>query len=236
MEDIRMGQKIFYELLCNGKIEAKKRPDLFQAYSQREEIMNLVKSQGEIAQCRVERFGNVIYFMPDMGNIKLGYTKAELKKKLCKGNATDKDYYLSQFVILTLLSEFYAGQGSCSKSRTFLQLGELQNLISQRLRDGLLREQEREADERYGLDYKSMSEAFEALRSADGNQNRQKTTKEGFLNAILHFLEEQELIVFIREDDRIQTTEKLDAIMEMWVLNQNNYTRIMETMGVVANE
>ena len=61
--------------------------------------------------------------MPDIDNKYLGFTKADLKKELCKPNATDRDYYLAQFVILTLLVEFYDGQGSTSKSREFLKLG-----------------------------------------------------------------------------------------------------------------
>ena len=69
--------------------------------------------------------------MPDMDNKYLGFTKADLKKEVCKSNATDRDYYLAQFVILTLLVEFYDGQGITSKSREFLKLGELQNMVSE---------------------------------------------------------------------------------------------------------
>lgn len=88
-----------------------------------------------------------IYLMPDIDNKYLGFTKADLKKELCKSNATDRDYYLAQFVILTLLVEFYDGQGSTAKSREFLKLGELQNIVSERLKTGLSFEQEREQDD-----------------------------------------------------------------------------------------
>lgn len=56
--------------------------------------------------CNIERYGNVIYLIPKEENNFLGFSKTQLKAVLCKSNGTDKDYYLSQFVILTLLVEF----------------------------------------------------------------------------------------------------------------------------------
>ena len=152
--------------------------------------------------------------MPDIDNKYLGFTKADLKKELCKSNATDRDYYLAQFVILTLMAEFYDGQGSTGKSREFLKLGEL-------LKAGLALEQEREQEntniysELYEnvLDYKSMSEAYESLRSVETG-SRSKYTKEGYVSIICNFLDRQGLIIFIPEDEMIKTTAKLDNIME----------------------
>lgn len=130
-EMITYSQKIFYYLLCHGALSDLDAGvnDLYRAYVEHEEVMNLVKNQAEIADCKIERYGTTIYLMPDIDNKYLGFTKADLKKELCKPNATDRDYYLAQFVILTLLVEFYDGQGSTSKSREFLKLGELQNLV-----------------------------------------------------------------------------------------------------------
>lgn len=237
LETIKLSQKIYHYLICNGSLPEYKAPELFRAYVEQEEVMNLVKSQGEIAECSIERFGSTIYLMPEVSNNYLGYTKTELKKELCKSNGTDKDYYLSQFVVLTLLAEFFDGQGSRSKSRDFIKMGEFQNVVSDRLQSGLQREKEQEQVEvaETGLDYKSMCEAFEALKSADIS-NRSKTTKEGFLNNIMDFLENQGLIIYIKEDDMIKTTQKLDNIMEMKLLNKNNYRKMMEALGVEADE
>lgn len=227
MEEIRVSQTIFYYLLCEGELTEAKEPELYKAYVESEDIMNLVKSQGEIADCVIERYGNTIYLMPKIGNVVLGFSKADLKKELCKSGATDKDYYLSQFTILTLLAEFYDGQGSRCKSRDFIKSGELQNLLSERLKAGM--EAETEATHT-GLDYQSMSEAFEALKS-DEARSRKKTTKEGFLNNILDFLEKQSLIIYVQEDEMIKTTAKLDHIMELRLLNKNHYERIMRVLG-----
>ena len=241
-EIIAYSQKIFYYLLCHGALSDLDTGvnDLYRAYVEHEEVMNLVKNQAEIADCKIERYGTTIYLMPDIDNKYLGFTKADLKKELCKTKATDRDYYLAQFVILTLLVEFYDGQGSTAKSREFLKLGELQNIVSERLKTGLSFEQEREQDdtnlyiEMYEnvLDYKSMSEAYESLRSVEA-RTRSKNTKEGYVRIICNFLDRQGLIIFIPEDEMIKTTAKLDNIMEYKILNKENYARIMEALGAV---
>lgn len=233
-ETVAYSQKIFYYLLCHGALSDTDVGvnELYRAYVEHEEVMNLVKNQAEFAECRIERYGTTIYLMPEIDNKYLGYTKAELKKELCKSNATDRDYYLAQFVILTLLAEFYDGQGNTSKSREFLKLGELQNIVSERLKAGAAMEEEREqadADESV-LDYKSMSEAYESLRSVE-TSSRSKYTKEGYVSIICNFLDRQGLIIFILEDEMIKTTAKLDNIMEYKILNKENYTKIMEALG-----
>ena len=101
-----------------------------------------MKSQGEAAECDIERYGDVVYLIPREDNTFLGFSKAQLKQLLCKSGGTDKDYYLSQFVILTLLVEFYDGQGATSKTRDYMRVGELQNCVSGRLREGAERAEE----------------------------------------------------------------------------------------------
>ena len=230
MGEIRLSQQIFYYLLENHELREKEEQRLFRAYTQEVQVQNLVKSQADEAQSMIERYGDVIYLIPKEENTFLGFSKAELKKKLCKSNGTDKDFYLSQFVILTLLVEFYDGQGSSSKSREYIRVGELQNCISERLKDGVEQNTQEEEDKK-GIAFRNMQEAYEALRS-DDKGTKQKTTKEGFLYNILHFLEEQGLIDYVQEDEMIKTTKKLDNFMDWNLLNQNNYQRIRKVLGV----
>lgn len=229
MGEIRLSQQIFYYLLEHHELSEGKEERLYRAYTEEEQIQNLVKSQAEEACSTVERYGDVIYLIPKEENMFLGFSKAELKKRLCKSTATDKDFYLSQFVILTILVEFFDGQGSSSKSREYMRVGELQNCISDRLKEGMENTSEEE-EEKKGIAFRNMSEAYEALRS-DEKGNRQKTTKEGFIHTILLFLEQQGLIDYVQEDEMIKTTKKLDNLMDWNLLNQNNFHRIRKVLG-----
>ena len=206
--EIRRSQQLFYYLLEHHELREEEEPRLFRDYVEDEQVQNLVKSQAEEALCTVERYGNTIYLIPKEENVFLGFSKAKLKETLCKSTGTDKDFYLSQFVILTLLVEFYDGQGSSSKSREYIRVGELQNCISERLKEGVSNTTE-EDEEKQGIAFRNMLEAYEALKS-DEKGYRARTTKEGFLHAIFMFLEKQGL----------------------WnLLNQNNFKRMRKVLG-----
>lgn len=234
LEAIRTSQEIFYYLLENHELREDDEPLLYKAYTEQEEIQNLVKSQGEIAQSNIERYGNVVYLIPKEENNFLGFSKPQLRNVLCKSNATDKDYYLSQFVILTLLVEFFDGQGSSSKTREYIRVGELQNCISRRLKEGAEHVNEEE-EENTGIAFSNILEAYEALRS-DDKGSRARTTKEGFLHQILIFLQKQGLIEYVEQDEMIKTTKKLDNFMDWNLLNQNNYQRVLRVLGVNERE
>lgn len=228
IDEIKLSQEIFYFLLEHHELKEEDELRLYKAYTQEEHIQNLVKSQGEIGDCNIERYGNVIYLIPRENNNFLGFSKAQLKSAICRSNATDKDYYLSQFVILTLLVEFFDGQGSSSKSREYMRVGELQNCISSRLKEGADHAEDEDSE---GIAFSNMLEAYEALRSEEKG-SRAKTTKEGFLYHLLSFLQKQGLIDYVEEDEMIKTTKKLDNFMDWNLLNQNNFQRVKKVLGV----
>lgn len=227
--EIRLSQQIFYYLLEHHELREEEEQRLYRAYTEEEAVQNLVKSQAEEAASCVERYGNVIYLIPKEENVFLGFSKAKLKEVLCKSTGTDKDFYLSQFVILTLLVELYDGQGSSSRSRDFMKIGDLQNILSERLKEGVENTSEEE-EEQKGIAFRNMREAYEALRS-DDKGSKARTTKEGFLHTIFVFLEKQGLIDYIEQDEMIKTTKKLDNLMDWNILNQNNYQRIRKVLN-----
>ncbi len=232
-EEIRTSQEIFYYLLEHHELREEDEMLLYKAYAEEEAVRNLVKSQGEIAGSSVERYGNVIYLIPWEENNFLGFSKVQLKNALCKSAATDKDYYLSQFVILTLLVEFFDGQGSSSKSREYMRAGDLMNCVSLRLKEGAAEEEEKE--DTAGISFQILYETYEALKS-DDRGSRMKTTKEGFIYNILIFLQKQGLIEYVVQDEMIKTTRKLDNFMDWNLLNQNNYDRVLRVLGVQRDE
>lgn len=234
LEEVTLSQSIFYYLIEHRELREEDDVALYRAYTENESIMDLVKRQGIIAKSLIERYGNIIYLIPDEDNNYLGFSKHNLKSILCKSTATDKDYYLSQFVILTLLVEFYDGQGSSSKARDYLRVGDLLISVSDRLKEGV-ENMDEELEDIDGLAFSNMLEAFEALRSEEKG-SRAKTTKEGFIYNILKFLQSQNLIDFIEEDEMIKTTKKLDQFMDYNLLNKKNYKRVLRVLGVAENE
>ncbi|WP_061994619.1 DUF6063 family protein [Clostridium sp. ATCC 25772] len=233
LEEIKLSNKILYYLLKNSELK-ENEVELYKSYSENENIAELVKIAGEELECEIKKFGSVIYLIPNQDNDFLGYSKGELKKKLCKSGANDKDYYLSQFVILTLIVSFYGATGLSSKCRDFIKVGEFLNTLTEKLREGVERSNEEDEDEN-GIAFSNILERFESLKASD-KKSTSKTTKEGFVNTILDFLDKQGLIYYIQSDDMIKTTNKLDNFMDWHVLNKNNYNRVLRALGEEADE
>ena len=233
INDIRAGQQIFAYLIEHGKVTHEDDPFLYDAYAEKFTVQQIVQSEGAANRCTIERLNSVIYLIPDEDNTFLGFSKADLKRELCKSAGTDKDYYLSQFVIITILLAFYDGEGASAKSRTTLRFGDFQNLISDGLSEGVARFDEEEQS-RNGVAFTNMKETFEALKSEEGS--RSKTTKEGFLKGILKFLEAQGLINYVEADEMITPTDKLDDLMNYDMLNNNNIKRVYRVFGELNNE
>lgn len=234
-EQITTASKILYYLMQHGELSADKERELYKTYSEDEEIMNLVKLQGAECGCTIQKYSGIVYIIPDEDNDFLGYSKADLKKELCRSNANDKDYYLSQFVILTMLSEIYGSSGKSSKSRTFIKYGEILNIVTEKLNRAVQNENIEDIEKRYGIAYTNIAERWEALKSSD-KVSASRTTKEGFVISILNFLENQGLINFIKDDDMIIPTSKLDNFMDWNILNRNNYERVLQAFSEVSNE
>lgn len=232
-EEVQLSQEIFYYLLQHHQLAEDEEKRLYRAYTNSEKITALVQSQGEYAQCLVKRYGNVLYLIPQLDNNFLGFSRSQLKKRLCRSDSSEGDYYLLQFVILILLKEFYDGRGSSSKTREYLKIGQLQNSISYYLQQGAAAEENKLQE---GLSYEAMREAYEALKSTDDGKTRRRTTKEGFLYHVLAFLQEQGLVDYLDQDEMITTTKRLDHLMDYYLLNKHNYPLVQTIIAGEGNE
>ena len=221
IEDIKKSHEIINYLIKNHELKSSDDTDLYKTYVESDEIQNLVKTYGEASDCHFVWFGNTIYLMPEANSV-FGYSKAGLKKELCKSTATDIDFYLSEFVIMVLLLEFYDGQGSSSKVRESIRFSVLLNSISEHLKT--------DAEDDDIIAFTPIRELYESLKSDDG-KSKARTTKEGFVHYILLFLERQGLIEYFVRDEWIKTTVKLDRMMDYKLLNNENYQHVMEIIG-----
>ena len=228
-EDVTRSQELISCLLTRHEVREKEEPDLYRSYTERADVQTLVQQQGDALGCDIERYADVIYLIPREDNLYLGFSRQELNNRLCRSLARTADYNLAMFVICVLLVEFYDGQGASAKTRDFLLVGDLQNKVSSYLQEGVDRYDKKQQGE-IGISFSGMKHAFEALKS-DDRLTRKKTTKEGFLYGILHFLEDQGLVSFIEKDEMILTTPKLDHFMDWNLLNRANFDRVRRALG-----
>ena len=235
IEEINKSQEIFYYLLQHHELHASKEKDLYKAFTDSDIIQFLVRSQCEIADCNVSRYEDVIYIIPNDDNYFLGFSKTDLRQQICKSSNSDKDYFLSLFAIMVLILNFYDGYGTDCKIRDYMKFGELQNSIGEYLKKGINRHPDEDEQNEFGLLFTTMSESYESLKSEE-KISRKRTTKEGFLYNIIKFLQDQNLIIFIEDDEMIKTTRKFDHFMNWNLLDKNNYHRVLDVMKDLDNE
>ena len=72
-EEVKTSQEIFCHLLEHHELREDEVPRLYRAYTESEPVQNLVKSQGESADCSIERYGDG-YILYSMGNWSFGGT------------------------------------------------------------------------------------------------------------------------------------------------------------------
>ena len=61
LETVRTSQEIFYYLLEHHELREEEEGQLYKAYTEQEEVQNLVKSQGEIAGSNIDRYSLLPY-------------------------------------------------------------------------------------------------------------------------------------------------------------------------------
>lgn len=59
IDDIKLANNIFYYLVSNKEINEEDSPEYFREYCENDEIMNLVKSQGDAFNVKVENMGRL---------------------------------------------------------------------------------------------------------------------------------------------------------------------------------
>ncbi|MCR5815098.1 MAG: DUF6063 family protein [Desulfovibrio sp.] len=231
LEEIEQSQAIFAYLLEHHELEQSREPELYRSFLDSEAVQVLLQHQAEYLSVDIARYDDVIYLFPAEDNYFLGFSKSELKQQLCRSNTLEADYYLALFAIMVLILKFYDGYGNSSKIRDYLRFGDWQNSIAEYLKRGMNRYDEAEQNAS-GLLFTAMSQSYESLRS-DEKLSRRKTTKEGFLYAIIRFLQEQGLVIYIEKDEMIKTARKFDHFMDWNLLDRNNYSRVLRLMDTL---
>lgn len=213
--------ELFYRLLKNHELPAND--------GQVQELMADQEKQAEFEalaqafECQIIYARHSIYLLPDAENDYLGYSKAALKKRLLKSSQPVVFYYLYMFIILTLLNEFYGTSYGEGKTRSYILTGNLMNHVYENLKKGA--EKENRPSQ---VPYKKMLEFYEGLKAE--LDHKEKNSRAQLFDVALRFLEEQQLIIRLEENDSIRATERLDDLADYVLRSSNGYDLMMEIL------
>lgn len=227
LTEASIAMEIFMHLLEKGSLSADKNRELYDEFV-KEKIMALVKMYAEKANCEARLINNTVYLIPCEDNKFLGYTKAELKSDMLKSNATEQDYYLANFIILTLITSFYNASAGLLKSRFQIKYSEFENLIGSRLMQADDYRDIEVLEDETQIAYNSIIDKWNSLKATE-TKGQSKTTKTGFVLSVIKFLSNQGLVSYYEKDEIIKTTTKMDDLVNAIVLNKSNFKKIEES-------
>lgn len=229
-----IAMEIFMYLLEKGSLSADKNRELYDEFV-KEKIMTLVKMYSEKANSEVRLINNTVYLIPNEDNKFLGYSKSELKNDMLKSNATEQDYYLANFIILTLITSFYNASAGIMKSRFQIKYNEFENLVGSRLMQADDYRDIEVLEDESQIAYNSIIDKWNSLKATE-TKGQSKTTKTGFVLSVIKFLSNQGLVTYYEKDELIKTTTKMDDLVNEIVLNKSNFKKIEESFKKIEIE
>lgn len=228
LEDIRKAMRLYNYLLSQGELIAKDDKDLFQYFSEAK-VRDIIEVIEEESKVSIKRYDDTIYLIPDVDNEFLGYKRSELKKEIFpRGDMKNIDLFLAMYIILLLTTEFYSGKGSNVKIRDLIQLGEVDEKITERL-ELFLDSEDKSVDERTGLAMTDIARYWFTLINEDDAAVFK--TRRWYISQVINFLKKENLIN-IQDETVIIPTSKFNRLAANYFLN---YERL-EDINRILNE
>ena len=212
--NLEKAMRIYYFLLKEGELNFENNKELYMDYSDSEvrELLEILARESDVL---IERYNQVVYLIPGEDNDVIGIKDMEVQKVISY-DARKVDFYLSQYIMTLLIMTFFNGKGSFVKSRDFIRIGDLEEIVTTRLTYARSRKNiEREQEEAL-FNITAMYEQWSALPIDEPGKRK---TKYGYLRSVCTFLEKQGLLLYDMAEEEVRPTAKFTNLMTYHFLN-----------------
>lgn len=218
-EEIIEAYKIYTKLAAGGNCltaDAK-------AYMRDERIEALVDQFAGEDDATIIIAGDMLYLVPIATTSPLHMNNEMIKKIYLPSGATNLDIYLMYVTIIILLGEFYNSYQSQEPTRSFLTMEEWLEAVHLRLEsisqieEAELRKIEEEQEYnwiRILEKWMAIDDVKEKAKKQSGNTN----SRMSFLNSVKNFLEKQDMIHDIGNNE-MELTEKTQVIIQRYYMD-----------------
>ena len=195
-------------------------------------VRGLVEEFAQEVECTVILAGDQLYLIPLALSSPFHVSNQSLKEQYLPAYAVNADIYLMYVAIIILFGEFYDSYQTMEATREFLTLDHWLTRLNERLL--ALKEinpQELEKMESE-LEYNWQQvidkwDALDDLKEKVKAQDARTRSRLGFLNTVKKFLEAQDLIRDIGEDE-VTLTEKAQTIIQRYYMEVQHNQNILE--------
>ncbi len=223
---IEKAMRIYYFLLKDGELTFDNNKELYLDYSD-SEVRAIIEIMAKESNVTIEKYNQVIYLIPDEENHILGIKEMDLQK-IISYDARKIDFYLSQYIIITIILVFFSGKGSYVKSRDFIRISELEEVITSRLDFANSKKDIEKEQEEAKFNITAMFEHWNALQI---DEQGKRKTKYGYIRSVCAFLEKHNLLVYDTVEEDIRPSNKLTHLMTYNFLDANRLETINRLLG-----
>jgi hypothetical protein len=229
--------KIYSKLAAEGLGE---KEDLRQ-YLVDDRLRGLVDQFAEEVQCVIFVAGDFIYMIPKAMASDFHVSNETIKREHLPARASNADIYLMYIATIVLFGEFYDSYQTTNPTRDFVSIEHWLDSVNERIFS--LKEHDMDKLEKMEKEYEynwitilSSWELLDDTKEGVKKQDGRTASRLAFLNITKNFLEEQELINDIGNDE-IELTEKAKIIMQRYYMDYEFNRGILNFMyGLESDE
>ncbi len=226
-DQITQAFRIYSMLAINGKVHR----DSVRLYLADDSIRGLVDSFAREVECTIFVVGDLIYLIPLATNSPFHVSNEALRTNHFPSRAVNADIYMMYVAIIILLGEFYDSYQTIEPTRDFIKVSDWLNSVNDKVSSlrGYNEEELKELERKYEYNWISIIEKWDALDDIKENvkQTARTISRMSFINIVKKFLEDQELIYDVGNDE-IELTEKAKVIIQRYYMELEYNRGILE--------
>ncbi|MCB2290819.1 DUF6063 family protein [Clostridium sp. CS001] len=229
LDDVKKATDIYVYLLENGELKAEPNKELFDTYGE-VNVKEVLEGMAERSNIHIRKIVDAIYLIPNIDNEFLGYKRSELKVAILGRQSEFKleDYYLSIYIIILILSEFYGGKGATIQLKDSIELTFIENTVSERLEPLT----EKDVTELEGETKLAISVIANLWFSSGNDDDYAKIrTRRWYVKKVCEFLKKEGL-VNILDDINVTPTTKLNRVVLNHLLNAERLYEINSLLNL----
>jgi hypothetical protein len=229
-EQVVQAFKLYSMLSLKGYGEKEE----LRLYMADEMIRGLVDQFAREVDCTVFASGDFIYMIPVSKNSVFHISNESIKKMYLPSKSVNLDLYMMYVSIIVLFGEFYDSYQTMEPTRDFITVSDWLWSLNERISamkehgEEKLKELDKDLDYNWSAiieKWMDMDEIKETVKVQDARTNSRKS----FLNTVKQFLEAQELIRDIGNEE-IELTEKAKIIIQRYYMEYDYNRGILDFM------
>ncbi|MCT4509727.1 MAG: DUF6063 family protein [Tepidibacter sp.] len=226
IDEIRNSIKIYNYLQEHGELTVNDDKELYESYAT-EKIKDILRAYEDEVGVKIRKFDNTIYLIPNVENEFLGYKRAELKREIFgRADMKNIDFFLASYIIIYLITEFYSGKGKNAQIRDMIEIGEIDEKLTERF-ELLSSVEDKSLDYETKLAITDISKHWFTLLNED-NMTKIRTRR-WYIYQVCSFLKKEKLIN-IQDETAILPTKKFNTLVANYFLN---YDRIQDINNII---